>query len=312
MLYNFYDMKFIWGEEGYLINKEVDKAKKQYYNLTPIVFSDNESIENIIEEIATPSLFGEDKLLIIKNHEALIKDGEYKELIEELSRAKNIHIVFSLEASKLSSKNKLVNFLLKEAKVQKVESLDPKNVLYTIKELVHEKKGQIDNQALMLLSSKIPTDLRIIVNEVEKLLLEDDHITYDMVDRSIGEYVKHDAFALVNSITNADVFSTFNSYYKLKLEGIDIVTMIAQISSIFSLALKVKAYKNQGYANKDIATKLNVHIFRVKKAGEIVTSHNDLSIQEKVKKLATLESDIKTGMVDATLGFEKFLLDIVE
>ena len=181
-------MKFIYGKEGYLINQEVNKLIKEY-NIEPIVYCDDDSLEDIILDISTVSMFCSQKLLHIKNHQSLFKDMEVERFINILDSLKDVKIIFSFEVDKIDKKNKLIKFLLQKAECKEFKAINSKNIINIIKKIIVLKKGTISNKAAISLANKLPPDLRIIVLEIEKLLYENTQITQEMIETSIGEYL---------------------------------------------------------------------------------------------------------------------------
>lgn len=304
-------MKFIYGEEGFLINQEVNRVIREY-GIEPIIYSDNEPLEDIMLDVSTASMFSDEKLLVIKNHSAFTKNDGVEQFTNDIQQNVETKIIFVYETDKIDKKNLLIKFLLENAEVQEFKSITTKDIIPTIKKIVESKGGEIDNNAAIQLANKIPEDLRIIVSEVEKLLLENQHITISMVNTSIGEYLKDDYFELSNAITAGDPHGMIIAYKKKRRSGEDVSMIISQVSSVLSLALKVSAYRKQGLTNQDISDKMKVHIFRIKKAGELLSSSGTFDINELIKSLAKLDSDIKTGMIDPYHGIETYLLNIIK
>lgn len=304
-------MKFLYGQEGFLINQEV-KLLVRELKTEPIIYSDGEPLDDILLDVSTASMFSENKLLIIKDHPALsTSNKETQNFIDGIRNNEDTKIIFTLESEKIDKKNLLIKYLLEFAEIKEFKTIEHKSIVSTIKQLVLEKGGTIDNFASIKLANKLPADLRIIVMEVEKLLLESVDITSKMVDTSIGEYIKDDYFALSNALTSRDAHGIISAYNKKKKAGVEVTMMISQISSSLSLALKVFAYRKQGFSNMEISEKTKIHIFRIKKTGELLSSSNVYGIKNLVISLAKLEGDIKTSKVDPNNGIETFLLKII-
>ena len=303
-------MKFIYGTESYLIEKELQKDTKKD-GVEPIFFSNNENIEDIILDLSTASMFFDNKLIIIKNHPVLESKEQNEELISVIEQGVN-NVIFVLENDKPNTKLPLINFLMEKATVVECKAFNTRNIISFIKETVTQKGGSIENIAAIELANRLPEDLGIIVNEIEKLLMESDSITIAMIQKSIGEYLKDDYFALSNEIVSLNRHGIISAYQKRKNAGEEPTVIIAQISSTLTLALNVSMYKRQGMALSDIADKLKIHIFRIKKSNELLNNLKNISIEELIKQLAELDKNIKTGFVDGTQGLENFLINLIK
>lgn len=65
-----------------------------------------------------------------------------------------------------------------------------------------------------------------------------------------------------------------------------------------------------GYTEKDIASTLSIHPYRVKLAIQNSRNYSNELLIEYIDKLATLDYEIKSGEKDADTGLELFLLGI--
>ena len=303
-------MKFIYGKEDFLIKKEIKKFVDSF-NLKPIYYSNDEDIENIILDFSTVSLFQANKLFVIQNHIMFQKNEGIKKFLKVLENNKDNKIIFAFHCESLSKTNKLSNFLLKNAECKEVKELTFKEMIPAINDIVKSKGGTIENEAAIKLSTKLPLDLRIIILEVEKLLLENKNITINMVERSIDNYVKEDVFALSNALTQKDAHGIISAYQNKKKQGEEISLIIGQITSILSLALLISFYRKKGLDNNKIQEKIGIHAFRIKKVGELVNHSSVENIKNLVFNLSDLEKDIKLGNVDPIHGIESFLLELI-
>lgn len=304
-------MKLFYGEESYLINQEIAKIARKL-EIKPTIFSEEEPIENIILDITTVSMFFDKKLIVIKNHPLITNANEAKRFINEvMTPDESVELIFVLEESKLP-KSSLIDLARENGEVKEFKRLTESTMISTIKEIVEAKGGIITNGAAIRFAAKVPNDLRTIVSEVEKLLSETHSITEEHIEASIGEYVKDDAFALANALTSSDSHQILSTYSERKKAGDEPTYLIGQISSVLSLALQVNGLRKQGLANQDISDKTKIHIFRIKKASELLTKATPEKIKALVVKLAQLDADIKTGKVDDQLGLDNFILVVVK
>jgi DNA polymerase-3 subunit delta len=234
-------MKFIYGKESFLIKKEVEKFINKY-NIEPIYYSDDESIDDIILDFSTISLFKKPKLFVIQNHQMFKNNDGVDKFLNHLNQNKENKIIFTYDTDKIFRTNKLTNYLLKNAKCKEVQSITFKQLIPTINNIVRSKGGSIENLATINLSTKLPLDLRIIILEIEKLLLQNKIITNEMVEKSIENYAREDVFALSNALTQKDSHGIISAYQNKKKLGEDVSIIIGQITSTLSLALLISFY----------------------------------------------------------------------
>lgn len=303
-------MKIFYGEESYLINQEVVKFGKTI-GVKPTVFSEEEPLANIILDITTVSMFFDKKIVVIKNHEVITDREKGKNFLNEVGELdESVHVIFVLEQNKLP-KSTIVEYIAQKGETKEFKRLSDNNIVPTIKDIVQAKGGTITNGAAIRLASKVPNDLRTIVNEVEKLVNQNSEINEEMIETSIGDYVKEDSFALANALTNGDTHEILRAYSERKKALEEPTFLIGQISSVLSLALQVNSLRRQGLTNQDISDKTKIHIFRIKKASDLIARNSIEKIKDLVIKLAELDADIKTGKIEDQMGLDNFILEVV-
>ncbi|MCK5945935.1 MAG: DNA polymerase III subunit delta [Mycoplasmataceae bacterium] len=305
-------MKFIYGQEQYLINKKLREYLKAS-EVEPTSFGFDSSFDDIEMEITTVGLFSEEKLIVIKNHTMFSNKDEAAKMVKIIeSIGDETEIIFIQETSKaLDRVNPLIKVLLKNAQCTKIDLLKESQIVEVIKDIVKSKKGTISNGGVIKLSIKLPNNLYIIIREVEKLLMENKDITNEMVEESIGDYIKEDAFALSNAIISGDSHSIVSAYNEKIANGEVPSRLISNISTVLTMAKLVSSYQEQGNTNDAIALKLHIHPFRVKKSAELISKTTPKRLDELVSGLADLDKNIKIGKVDASLGLDKFILDLI-
>ncbi len=305
-------MYFIYGSESYLISNE-EKRIKTKIGIEPIVFDETSTVSEIIQEIATINMFYEDKLIIIRNGECFKKDEESQTILNIIKNGiEGVQIIFVLNQSKPKTSNPLISFLLSNSITKQFEEITEKQIQPTVKNMIESKGGQISSKALMILSIKLPTDLMIINNEVDKLIMHSLEITEEMVENSVADYTTDNYFALANAIMEKDNTKVFRSYNQRKANGDDPHLLIGQIASVLLLTHKISHYSKQGMSSKEISDKTKIHLFRIKKSKEFSLKMADQELRDLIIKLSILDTDIKTGKIEAGIGLDKFLLEFVK
>ncbi len=305
-------MKFIYGEEDYLLERELKTFLKEHEGV-PIVFDADSQTKDIVSELLTVSMFEDSKNIVLRDVKALTDVKEGKALAEALTSLNDsitLSIVFT--SVKLDKKNPLITLLLEKADVKEVNKVSDKDFLSTLKDIIHSKGGEIESRALIMLAHKVPNNLRIAISEIDKLLLENNSITREMVEVSIGDYQIDDNYALANAISSSDKHATILSYNKLLKDNTDPTLIISKISGILNLAILVLAYKEKNIPNQQIADETKIHIFRIKKSVELVDNTSPERLKSIVIMLADLDKNIKTGTVNKDKALDSFILNLIK
>ncbi|BBP90859.1 hypothetical protein BsIDN1_44770 [Bacillus safensis] len=77
------------------------------------------------------------------------------------------------------------------------------------------------------------------------------------------------------------------------------------------MILQTKYFAQQGYGQKQIASNLKVHPFRVKLAMDQARLFSEEELKQIVKELSTIDYEMKTGKKDKQLLLELFLLRLL-
>ncbi len=305
-------MKFIYGSESYLLNELIqDHIAK--FSSEIIEFDDSQPLEKILEEIFTLPMFASEKLIIIKNHDCFIDKVLGNELVDVLKQNYlGVEFLFVFETSILDPRHPLINYLLNNSQVKEVKKINEKTIVNKIKELVVNRGGTITNAAAIKLSIKLPNNLWIIVNEIEKLLLNNLCIDENIVEEATNDYTKDNFFALSNAILARDYSGIISAYQDRKKLGDDEIFIISQIASILEAAIVVNSHRKQGLTNNEIAIVTKIHIFRVKKGYELIDLVGEKKIKSLLQDLASLDYAIKVGKIDKSIGLDHFILKLLQ
>lgn len=306
----------LYGIEKLLIENEVKKIIDSYnvnkdniikYNL------ENTSINLIIDDAETYSMFDDQKIIIIENSYIFTGKKGIEQNIELLENYLNNYnpntiLIFTIINEKLDERKKIVKQI---NKVGQVKNLVSNDIRLFIKNSFEEYK--ISNTDINLLIERVGNNLSILNNEIEKIKIYKDNDkqinTNDIIELTTKS-VDTDIFKFIDNIINknkSDVLETYDELIKLGEEPIKIIVMLA---NQFRLMYQVKGLTKKGYSEKDIAKLLDIHPYRVKLSLGKSKSFSDDKLLDILKQLANLDSDIKKGKIDKYLGLELFILNL--
>ncbi|MFV0249982.1 MAG: DNA polymerase III subunit delta [Bacilli bacterium] len=308
----------LYGLEDYLIFEQIKKITKEN-DINKFDISqydiDNTKLEKIIDDALTMPLFGEKKLILVENSYIFTANNSKKgikqntEILEQY--IKNINpntiLIFYIFEPKLDARKKLV--VLLKTKGQIVEFEKGQNINNFIKKQF--ENYIISDKQIELLKNRIGENLYILVNEIEKikvyknenLKIEDTDI-FELTNKNINT----DIFLLIENIINnnkSDAIESYNEIIKMGEEPIKIIVMLA---NQFRIMYQSKQLIKKGYLEKDIASMLGVHPYRIKLGLEKSKNYKDQQLLNIIEKLADLDSNIKLGKIDKNIGLELFIL----
>ena len=307
----------IYGNEDYLINKNLNEILKKIdsndnvsrYNL------DTDSIESILIDASTVSMFDDKKVLICDNSNFLTASGSLENdenFLRYLDHPfKDVYIIFIVRNEKLDERKKVTKTLKKISKVivcNKIENYDLNNYVY---EYITDHGYKINRKDIEIILKRSLYNLSIITNELEKLFLyknNDKNITKEDIDKVITSNISDNLFDLTNMIVNGEKSKLITTYNNLIKMGEDPFKLMVTLSNQYRLILEVKLMSKNGYKDDEIVSKLKEHPYRIKLAKNSLVSEEEAT--KKLEELSDLNYNCVTGKVDSNFGFEMFLLNL--
>lgn len=311
----------IYGDEKFLMERKLEALKKQYQcndtNMNYTMYQgDDCSMEEVYEDLLTPSFFQEKKMVVLKNPPFIINKKVKQEEKEiniflECLNQDNEHCIFVVFCSeKLDERKKIVKELRKKAHFFEIEKVDHYKLAATARSGFRNRDAVVDDDALDLLLSRVGNNLIEVRNEIEKLCLYSKHITEEIVNKLVSKPLEENVFDLTSAIVQKDrqkMFAIYKDLMILKEEPIKLIVLIANQAR---LIYQVRLLDRKGYQDKEIAKILSINPYRLK---YIRKEGNDFDLNDLLKcldDLSKLDIQIKTGKMDKEKGLELFMLRI--
>ena len=305
MVYLFYGLKeYRINEHIKKLCKDIDEININKYDLN------NTNIKDILEDAKTISMFGDKKIVIIDN--ALMFSGSSSLDSEEVENYlnninENTILIFIIHNEKIDSRKKICKLINKVGKV--IEYNEEENPISLAKSLL--KDYDIDSNILNFLINRVGNNPLIIKKEIEKIKIykdEDKKITKEDILNLTVKKVEVDIFKLIDSIVKKDkenALEIYNEMLKINEEPLKIIIILA---NQFRIMYQSKELLKKGYTEKDIASILKIHPYRVKLAIQNGRSYSSKTLLKYLNDLADIDIGIKTGKLNKDLALELFIL----
>ena len=305
MVYLFYGLKeYRINEHIKKLCKDIDEININKYDLN------NTNIKDILEDAKTISMFGDKKIVIIDN--ALMFSGSSSLGSEEVENYlnninENTILIFIIHNEKIDSRKKICKLINKVGKV--IEYNEEENPISLAKSLL--KDYDIDSNILNFLINRVGNNPLIIKKEIEKIKIykdEDKKITKEDILNLTVKKVEVDIFKLIDSIVKKDkenALEIYNEMLKINEEPLKIIIILA---NQFRIMYQSKELLKKGYTEKDIASILKIHPYRVKLAIQNGRSYSSKTLLKYLNDLADIDIGIKTGKLNKDLALELFIL----
>lgn len=307
----------IIGNDTFLINEEKEKIIKSRnvdsFNITSYNFLDSEPLE-IINEIQTVSLFGEERMVIISNPEflkATYKNSNFvDEMIDYILSEYQQTILVILADFELDSKVKINQILKDRAYISRLTSIVGDNLSDWIVKYLAKDGYKIDESAVLELIERTDGDMMSITNELEKLKLyhNDKNITYNTVKILVSRNLEDNIYNLLNAFVANDKKTLFAIYEDFMTLNEDEMRIISAIMNKLEEILYTKMLISEGASKEAIASYFKVKPGRAYYMMEAAKKMSNKSIQSLIERVTELDYNIKSGKIDKKLGLQLFFL----
>lgn len=310
----------LYGRETLLLEKKCTEIlKKEQINEYSINKYDleNDSLNTILEDATTISMFSPKKAIIVTNTyivTATTKKGQIEQntdlLISYLEQPNpDTILIFMITAEKLDERKKITKQFRKIATIVELNTI--KNINQIVKEMFGEY--QIDLTTTQFFVDRVGNNLRVLEQECEKIKTyknQDMTITKEDILNLTSKNIDIDIFKLIENIVLKNKQQALESYQEMLKRNEEPIKIIIMLANQFRIMYQAKELNKKGYTANDIASTLEIHPYRLKLALE--KSHNFSSsiLLNYLEKLADLDSNIKSGLVDKSLALELFILEI--
>lgn len=298
--------------DTYSLNKKIESIKKNIttsFEETCYDLEDN-PLEDAIEDLDTYGLLSNKKLIIIKNIDLLKQDDkDTNHLLKYLDNPNDSNILILL-SNKLDNRKKLTKTLISKTNHEKINS--------NKKEIIRNILGnyKITDQIIDTIIEYSSNNIDAIYNECEKLSNykgNDKNITQEDLTKILYRHQTDESqilFDLIKDIAVKDKKNALKKHQELKSLQIEDMSIIALLESQLRIMLQTSILKNKHYKKQEIATKLNVHPYRIEKTLELLYNISQKEIIKILKDLSDLDYNIKSGNINMSNCMEMFIIKL--
>lgn len=305
----------IHGNDESRMQIKVDAIKKKHNIEGAIVYIDalQEDMSILLNELDSSSLFGDIKMIVVKNSLFLSAKNTTKYNLEDiLKRVDHDQIaVFLCPSEKLDMRKKNVKEMISHSQVISCIRLDAKSQQSYIQEVLKQYKVHMDPDAFRWFTARVGMDSLKIEKEIEKLSIYNSHITLEDVQALVCIEPADDVFKMVNALFERNGLRFLSYYRNFRSQNMETVAIIALIASQIRFLYQVDVLMNQNYTKEEIASTLKAHPYRVQVNMQTARKFGCDELLEQLNELAQLDQNLKSGKIDKDLGFEQFALKLM-
>ncbi len=323
----FSPLYLLYGNENFIINEAKQKLMANVLTEEEMEFNytsydlEEIPIDVAIDDAETIPFVGERKLILL-HHPIFLTSSKPKEKVDHNLKKLAQYIenpapysvlVFLGSYEKLDERKKITKLLKKHATVLEARRLKDHELKKWIQDRLHVYDVEMDEEAIEQLIYLIGNNLMNLHAEMEKLSLyvkDTKRITKEEVDSLTARSLEQNVFTLVEKVVQRQIDEALRIYYDLLKQNEEPIKILALLSGQFRLIYQVKELIGRGYGQRQIASMLKVHPYRVKLAARYANSFTEKELSQLMHLLATGDYEMKTGGLGKTMIIELLLMKL--
>lgn len=310
---------FLYGPDTFRsrqkLNEILDEYKKKHKSALNLRIFDCEEqktdINSLKDEVRQTSMFKEKKLILLSG---VFSDAGLKEkfLKEAKSFLDSDEVIVIYEAGEIKAADPLLKFLVKNAKTQKFEFLDNRNLKIWIKKYALSQKGKIEDMAVEIIVNCIGSDLWQLSNEVSRMINSKKNRTVTAQDARLNfpPKIENEIFKTIDAIGQKNKKQALILLGNHLENGDNALYLLSMISYQFRNLLVVKELMEKNIQYPLIIKKSRLHPFVVKKSYEMCRQFSFSDLKKIYRKIFQVDLDVKTGKLDQEMALELLIAGV--
>jgi DNA polymerase-3 subunit delta len=230
------------------------------------------------------------------------------------SMAPTARLVF-VETEKLAGAHPILKLAKKEGKAQRAfvklfTRPREKELPGWIRQRARSKGGKLDGKAVQLLAGLIGGDLRLLDQEIEKLLLyaEQRPVTAEDVLLLVSRAREESIFELVDCVGRRQTGQALRLLHRLLEEQQHPLYLLTMLARQVRILIQVSELMANGLAQQAIVEQLSLHPFVAQKAMGQAQNFEMAQLEEAHDHIVGCDWSIKTGQVDDVLALDMLVV----
>ena len=323
------NLEVIYGENTYLIEKEVKNIKKNFGEIIQginYVAIEQNSLENIIPELQTPAFGYPKKLIVVKNCDLLKKELKTKktknmevaqkiaEYIEENHQELQETTILLIIEESIDKTNSLYKMIEKYGETKEFKELNIVELSQTLKSICSAYKVNIDNETIKYLIETSGTSMQELINEIRKLIEyagTNGTIDKKAVDLLAIPKIEAVIFDLTDSLGSKQIGKALETLRNLIYNKEPIQKILITLYNHFKKLYLVKLAQKE---NTNITEVLNLkpnQTFLTTKYKKQSGYFEEKQLREILEELINLDTQSKSGQIDLNIGLEAILCNYI-
>lgn len=304
----------LYGEDNYLKNEFVKKAKKSFGELQlgiNYIQIDESNVNNVISDIETPAFGYEKKMIIVKNANLMQKKNAISDKLSEYLNDADKQILDSIELIIVEDsveKNALFNTISKIGMIKEFNEQKISQLITKVKSISAAYGVQIQENVAQYFIECTGTNMEDIINEIRKLIEyagKGGTIKKEDIDSLTIKKSESVIFDLTDNLGKKNIHEAINVLHDLIYAKEPVQKILVMLYNHFKKLYIVQLSNGQNVA-QNLKLKPN-QTFLVSKYQNQAKFFTQDEIRNLLNEFMYIDEASKSGNLDINVGLESVL-----
>lgn len=304
----------LYGEDNYLKNEFVKKAKKSFGELQlgiNYIQIDESNVNNVISDIETPAFGYERKMIIVKNANLMQKKNAISDKLSEYLNDADKQILDSIELIIVEDsveKNALFNTISKIGMIKEFNEQKIGQLITKVKSISAAYGVQIQESVAQYFIECTGTNMEDIINEIRKLIEyagKGGTIKKEDIDSLTIKKSESVIFDLTDNLGKKNIHEAINVLHDLIYAKEPVQKILVMLYNHFKKLYIVQLSNGQNVA-QNLKLKPN-QTFLVSKYQNQAKFFTQEEIRNLLNEFMYIDEASKSGNLDINVGLESVL-----
>lgn len=304
----------LYGEDNYLKNEFVKKAKKNFGELQlgiNYIQIDESNVNNVISDIETPAFGYERKMIIVKNANLMQKKNAISDKLSDYLNDADKQTLDSIELIIVEDsveKNALFNTISKIGMIKEFNEQKIGQLITKVKSISAAYGVQIQENVAQYFIECTGTNMEGIINEIRKLIEyagKGGTITKEDIDSLTIKKSESVIFDLTDNLGKKNIHEAINVLHDLIYAKEPVQKILVMLYNHFKKLYIVQLSKGQNVA-QNLKLKPN-QTFLVSKYQNQAKFFTQDEIRNLLNEFMYIDEASKSGNLDINVGLESVL-----
>ncbi len=304
----------LYGEDNYLKNEFVKKAKKSFGELQlgiNYIQIDESNVNNVISDIETPAFGYERKMIIVKNANLMQKKNAISDKLSEYLNDADKQILDSIELIIVEDsveKNALFNTISKIGMIKEFNEQKISQLITKVKSISAAYGVQIQENVAQYFIECTGTNMEDIINEIRKLIEyagKGGTIKKEDIDSLTIKKSESVIFDLTDNLGKKNIHEAINVLHDLIYAKEPVQKILVMLYNHFKKLYIVQLSNGQNVA-QNLKLKPN-QTFLVSKYQNQAKFFTQDEIRNLLNEFMYIDEASKNGNLDINVGLESVL-----